>query len=74
MPFQVSFRKWCLNRCLLCGYVMHLPWIGVGVGLFRGVGQCVLGVSNLEAGSKAFAVFPAVMSWIDCMISTVHAF
>lgn len=74
MSFQVSFRKWCLNRCPLFDCIMHLPFIGVEVGMFSGIWQCVLCVSNLEAGSKAFAVFPAVMSWIDFMISAVHAF
>lgn len=53
---------------------MHLPFIGVEVGMFSGIWQCVLCVSNLEAGSKVFAVFRAIMSWIDFMISAVHDF
>lgn len=32
MSFQVSFRKWCLNRFLLFDYMMHLGFIGVVSG------------------------------------------
>lgn len=39
MSFQVSFRKWCLNRCLLFDSIMHLPFIGVEVGMFSGIWQ-----------------------------------
>lgn len=73
MSFQVSFRKWCLNRFLLFDYMMHLPFVGVEVGTLSGIWKCVLCVSDSGAGSKMFAVFPAIMSWNDSMISTVQA-